>query len=126
MPPRKCAGEFKPIETSVPSIRISEHFPHLAKLAENYAIVRTLTHDDPAHLSSVHHVMTGRHAPQVNSDAAPPSRKDSPHVGSVLSKLRPATGAVPPFVTLPWTVMHPAAPGGTAPWTACRLARAGL
>jgi hypothetical protein len=113
--PAEVRGEFHPIETSVPSIQISEHFAHLAKLAGKYAIVRSLTHDDPAHLSSVHHVMTGRHAPQVKSDAVPPSRKDSPHVGSVLSKLRPSAGAVPPFVTLPWTVMHPAAPGGIAP-----------
>ncbi len=113
--PAEVRGEFQSIDTTVPSIRISEHFPHLARLAEKYAIIRSLTHDDPAHLSSVHHVMTGRHAPKVKSDAAPPSRNDWPHMGSVLSKLRPSTGPLPPFVTLPWTVMHPAAPGGTAP-----------
>lgn len=113
--PAEVRGEFRPIQTSVPTIEISEHFPHLAKLADKYAIIRSVTHDDPAHLSSVHHVMTGRHAPQVKSDAVPPSRKDTPHVGSVLSKLRPSTGAIPPFVMLPWSVMHPAAPGGTAP-----------
>jgi hypothetical protein len=113
--PSEIRGEFKPIDTNVAGVRISEHFPNLARHAEDYAIIRSVTHDDPAHLSSVHHIMTGRHAPQVKSDAIPPSRKDSPHVGSVLSKLRPAAGAVPPFVTMPWTVMHPAAPGGTAP-----------
>lgn len=113
--PDEVRGEFKPIDTSVPTIRISEHFPLLARLADRYAIVRSLTHDDPAHLSSVHHVMTGRHAPKVKSDAEPPSRNDWPHVGSVLSRLRGAAGPLPPFVTLPWSVMHPAAPGGTAP-----------
>jgi hypothetical protein len=113
--PREIRGEFKPIETTVPVIQISEHFPQLAKQAERYSIIRTLTHDDPAHLSSVHHVMTGRHAPKVKSDADPPSRDDWPHVGSILKKLRPTTGSIPSFVTLPWTVMHPSAPGGTAP-----------
>jgi hypothetical protein len=113
--PAEVRGEFHPIDTNVGGIRISEHFPHLARHAEQYAIVRSVTHDDPAHLSSVHHIMTGRHAPQVKSDAIPPSRRDSPHVGSVLSKLRSPQGAAPPFITMPWTVMHPAAPGGTAP-----------
>lgn len=113
--PAEVRGEFQPIKTNVEGISISEHFPQLARRADKLGIVRSVTHDDPAHLSSVHHLMTGRHAPQVKSDAVPPSRRDSPHVGSVLKKLRPATEPVPQFVTMPWTVMHPAAPGGTAP-----------
>lgn len=113
--PDEVRGEYKPIDTSVAGIRISEHFPYLARHAEQYAIVRSVTHDDPAHLSSVHHVMTGRHAPQIKSDAAPPSRKDAPHVGSVFTKLRPSESPFPAFVTVPWMVNHPSAPGGTAP-----------
>jgi hypothetical protein len=99
----------------VPGIQISEHFPLLARQAHRYAIIRSMTHDDPAHLSSVHHIMTGRHAPRVKSDADGPSRKDSPHIGSVLAKLGISRQGLPPFVTMPWTVSHPAAPGGTAP-----------
>lgn len=113
--PREVRGDFRPIETNVPGIQISEHFSKLARHADQYAVIRSLTHDDPAHLSSVHHVMTGRHAPKIKSDAEPPSRNDWPHIGSVLGKLRPPVGAVPAFVTLPWVVSHPAAPGGIAP-----------
>jgi len=113
--PEEVRGEFKPISTAVSGLQISEHFPKLARRMASLALVRTVTHDDPAHLSSVHHVLTGRHAPQVKSDAVPPSRQDSPHAGSVVSKLRPSAGALPAFVTLPWFVNHPAAPGGTAP-----------
>ncbi len=99
----------------MPGIRISEHFPRLARLADHLAIIRSLSHDDPAHLSSVHHLLTGRHAPKVKSDADPPSRKDSPHLGAVLAYLHPTQRVLPPFVTLPWLVSHPAAPGGIAP-----------
>jgi hypothetical protein len=113
--PAEVRGEFGPIATRVPGVRVSEHFPRLAGLADRYAIIRSMTHGDRAHLSSVHHVLTGRHAPRANSDADPPSRKDSPHLGSALAYLRPAGAAVPPFVTMPWIVSHPAAPGGTAP-----------
>lgn len=113
--PAEVRGEFDTIATRVPGLRFSEHFPRLANLADRYAVVRSLTHDDPAHLSSVHHLTTGRHAPKVKSDADGPSRRDTPHLGSVLAHLRPRRDGLPPFVTLPWIVSHPAAPGGIAP-----------
>jgi hypothetical protein len=113
--PSEVRGEFRPISTRVPGLRISEHLPRLAQRADRYAVIRSMTHDDPAHLSSVHHVLTGRHAPKVKSDADPPSRRDSPHIGSVLAYLRPTQQTLPSFVTLPWLVSHPAAPGGLAP-----------
>jgi Protein of unknown function (DUF1501) len=113
--PVEVRGEFKPIATRTPGIRISEHFPRLAQLSNRYAVIRSMTHDDPAHLSSVHHILTGRHAPRVKSDADPPSRRDWPHIGSVLAWLRPAATCLPPFITMPWIVSHPAAPGGIAP-----------
>ncbi len=113
--PAEVRGEFASIATGVPGVRISEHFPRLAQHIDKYAIIRSMTHDDPAHLSSVHHILTGRHAPKVKSDADPPSRKDTPHVGSVLAYLRPNQQTLSSFVTLPWLVSHPAAPGGMAP-----------
>ena len=99
--PAEIRGEFQSIATTTPGLHISEHFPLLAAQAHRYTVVRSMTHDDPAHLSSVHHVLTGRLAPRVNSDADGPSRRDWPHVGSVLSKLQPSTSALPPFVTMP-------------------------
>ncbi|MFN7706385.1 MAG: DUF1501 domain-containing protein, partial [bacterium] len=66
-------------------------------------------------LSSGHATVTGQLAPVLNSDATPPSDKDSPHIGSLLSKFRPSQLGMPTFVTLPWKVFHPAAPGGEAP-----------
>jgi hypothetical protein len=113
--PAEVRGEFRAIPTTVPGLRIGEHFPRLARLAHKYAVVRSMTHTDPAHLSPVHHLMTGRVAPVPNSDAAPATRNDSPHMGAVLAKLRPGAGGVPVCVTLPWQVSHPSAPGGTAP-----------
>ncbi|MFN6102995.1 MAG: DUF1501 domain-containing protein [Planctomycetaceae bacterium] len=113
--PAEIRGEFQPIATTVPGIQVSEHFPKLSQRAEHLAIVRSVTHDDPAHLSSVHHLLTGRHAVQVKSDAISPSRKDSPQIGAALARLRPGDGLLPQAVTMPWMVNHPAAPGGTAP-----------
>ncbi len=113
--PDAIRGEFKPIATRSPGISISEHFPRLARQTDRLAIVRSMTHDDPAHLSSAHRLLTGHLAPKPYSDAEPPSTKDWPHLGSIVAKVRPAKGSLPSSVTMPWTVAHPAAPGGPAP-----------
>lgn len=113
--PAEIRGSFNPINTNVPGIQICEHFGRLSKHADKLAIVRSLGHNDPAHLSSVHAVTTGQFAPKVNSDADPPSSRDFPHLGSVLAKLRAGQGGMPAAVTMPWLVNHPAAPGGVAP-----------
>jgi hypothetical protein len=113
--PPEIRGEFGSIATAVPGLRISEHFPRLATRAKDYAVVRSMTHTDPAHLSPVHHLMTGRIAPKPNSDADGASRHDAPCLGAVVQKMLPSADAIPPAVTLPWAVAHPAAPGGTAP-----------
>jgi uncharacterized protein (DUF1501 family) len=113
--PREVRGPFRPIATSVPGVQVCEYFERLAPLMDRVAVVRSLTHDDPAHLSSAHTVLTG-HLPPVNrSDDVPPSPADTPHIGSVLAKLRPSPRGLPPFVTMPWLAYHPSAPGGKAP-----------
>eukprot|EP01137_Pigoraptor_chileana_P020376 Opistho-2@82652 len=99
--PPEIRGEFASIPTTVPGLRVSEHFPRLAQLAQRYAVVRSMTHTDPAHLSPVHHLFTGRVAPVPNSDSAPATRNDAPHLGAVLAKFRPASAGVPTAVTLP-------------------------
>jgi hypothetical protein len=113
--PAEIRGDFKPISTKVPGIQIGEHFTGLASLTDKVAIIRSLTHDDPAHLSSGHATLTGQLAPVIKSDATPPSAKDSPHLGALISKLRSTARGLPSFVAMPWKALHPAAPGGVAP-----------
>ena len=40
--PAEVRGEFKPIATNVPGIRICEHLPRLAKMTDRIAIIRSL------------------------------------------------------------------------------------
>jgi hypothetical protein len=113
--PPEIRGSFQSIATPVPGLQICEHFRNLAPLMDRVAIVRSLTHDDPAHLSSAHTVLTG-HLPPVNkSDDVPPSERDTPHIGSVIAKLHGPQNGLPPAVTMPWLAYHPSAPGGVAP-----------
>jgi hypothetical protein len=113
--PDEIRGPFRPISTRENGLQICEHFGRLAPLTDKLAIVRSLNHTDPAHLSSGHATVTGHWAPKINSDADGPSARDTPHLGAMLSRLRGTSGALPPFVTLPWLAYHPSAPGGQAP-----------
>ena len=113
--PAEIRGPFKPISTRTSGVRISEYFARLANLTDKLAIIRSLNHTDPAHLSSGHATLTGHLAPKVNSDADPPSDRDTPHLGSILARLRETPSTLPPFVTMPWLAFHPSAPGGKAP-----------
>src|SRR6478735_960909 len=40
--PANIRGEFQPIETSVPGIQISEHFPLLSKRMQQVALIRSM------------------------------------------------------------------------------------
>ncbi len=100
--PAEIRGEFKPQPTNVPGIQITEHLPLLARHADKYALIRSLSHGDSAHGSAGHTMLTGR-APRLKGEV-PPNADDFPHYGSVLTQLRPTPHAVAPFVSFPWAV----------------------
>ncbi|MGO9207581.1 MAG: DUF1501 domain-containing protein, partial [Candidatus Limnocylindrales bacterium] len=58
--PDKIRGEFKPIDTAVPGIRVCEHLPQIAARADQVAIVRSMSHPEGNHLVAVHRVLTGQ------------------------------------------------------------------
>ncbi len=84
-----------PIPTNVPGIVIGELLPLLAKQADKYSILRSMTHGDNAHETACYTVQTGR--PGGGRDVYP-------GVGAVVSLLRGYgagyTGLVPPYVVL--------------------------
>lgn len=100
--PSGIRGEFRPIETNVPGIQITEHLPQLARRADRYAILRSLTHGDSAHGSASHTMLTGRRPRDLGE--VPPREDDYPHFGAVLNQLRPSDPGVAPFVAFPWHI----------------------
>ena len=55
--PSEIRGEFSPTKTNVPGMEICELFPRLAKLADKFAIIRSLADSDGAH--DCYQCMTG-------------------------------------------------------------------
>src|SRR5438067_12272279 len=47
--PAEVRGEFKPIATSAPGVRICEHLPRTAKWMHKAAVVRTVNHKAGCH-----------------------------------------------------------------------------
>ena len=52
-------GEFQPIETSVPGIEISEHFPQFSRLMLHAALLRGMSTIESDHQLASYHVHTG-------------------------------------------------------------------
>src|SRR5579862_565476 len=62
--PVEFRGEFRPIPTAVPGVRICEHLPRLARLTDRLALVRSMTHPDVNHTTATHYLLTGRGVPR--------------------------------------------------------------
>jgi uncharacterized protein (DUF1501 family) len=91
--PAEIRGPFRPIRTNVPGIAICEHFPRMARLADRFAIVRSLYHREaPIHETGQQLLQTGRlHQGGI----------EWPHYGAVVGKLGPSDCEVPPWVVAP-------------------------
>jgi hypothetical protein len=100
--PREIRGEFSPTVTNVPGISISEHLPRLARIADRYAIIRSVHHNDNDHAIGAYLALTGYSHPRhdVLGIEPPAGPLDLPSMGSVVSKLRPADRSVFSYLTL--------------------------
>ncbi|TMQ33317.1 MAG: DUF1501 domain-containing protein [Planctomycetota bacterium] len=100
--PREIRGEFKPAPTSVPGISITEHLPHLARLANDYAIVRSVNHRDNDHAIGAYLALTGYSHPKnaILGIEPPATPQDLPSIGSLVSRLRPTNRPVFSYITL--------------------------
>src|SRR2546429_7489760 len=96
--PLEIRGEFKPIPTNVPGIRICEHLPRLARMMDRLAVLRSIA--DAVDDHSDFHCLTGR-----SKRNQPPG--GWPSFGSAVSKLLgPTDPAVPEFIGLEPKMQH--------------------
>src|SRR5258708_1049240 len=101
--PPEIPGPFQPISTSLPGVHICEHLPRLARLAGQYALVRSVSHPNSNHGAMMPYTLTGRQVerPELDNIVEPPTRAHPPHMGSVLSRYKKAPAALPGDVSIP-------------------------
>lgn len=116
--PAEYRGEFKPIETSAPGVRLCEHLPRLARQAHHLAIVNSLGHfrrGTGDHHAGYYYNLTG-HAPDPSFrqllNSRTPRKSDWPFIGSVVGYKSPLHPYLPQTITLPQV---PGAPQFTRP-----------
>lgn len=84
-----------PIETNVKGIRIGELLPQLAKVADKYSIIRSMTHGQNGHETAAYMVQTGR---------MPGGRLVFPNVGAVVTAFKGfqqgSESLIPPYIVL--------------------------
>jgi hypothetical protein len=97
--PSDIRGEFKSIPTAVPGVHFCEKIPKLAKMADKFAVVRSICHKDPNHGGGNHYLMTGAPTPVPVGCGAFVSFH--PSFGSMMSRERGIRNGMPAYVSLP-------------------------
>lgn len=100
--PAEVRGEFKPIATATPSVRISEHLPRLARLMDKAAIIRSMHHGAHLHDSGSIHMLTGRPLDGPDRELFAPLPQKFPSLGSAVSAFAGHGKGEVPFASLPF------------------------
>src|SRR5713226_1542214 len=104
--PSNIRGEFKPINTNVSGIQLSETMPMLGQQMDKATLIRSMSYTPNGlfnHTAAIYQMLTGYPPDKVSPSGQlePPSPADFPTAGSQVSKLKPPTEPVLPFVEMP-------------------------
>jgi len=104
--PANIRGEFKGIPTKIPGTHIGEHMPMMADALDKATLIRSMSYTPNGlfnHTAAIYQMLTGYPPDRVSPSGQlePPNGADFPTAGSHVSKLKPPTEAVLPFVELP-------------------------
>jgi hypothetical protein len=95
--PSEYRGIWQPQKTNVPGIEISELLTAQSKVADKFAILRSLHHDNGDHFTAAHWVLTSRGGPNGNDTAG-----KNPYFGAIAAKsLASQRPGIPAHVAVP-------------------------
>src|SRR5688572_13654239 len=57
--PLDIRGAFAPISTAVPGVQFCEHMPRIARVADRFTVIRSLSHEDLDHGTAAYLALTG-------------------------------------------------------------------
>jgi len=92
--PEESRGEFKPVSTNVPGLKVCEHLPKLAECADKYAVLNGVSHTLAGHELGTNYLSTGNR---------PIPSLVYPGYGAVVSKELSGSKELPHFVAIPKT-----------------------
>src|SRR5262249_15541415 len=104
--PADIRGEFRPVATRTPGIRICEHLPRLAERSPLWALVRSLSHPSNSHSHGHAMMLTGRTLLPPGFDPDRPTPSDWPSIAAVAGQVTARRGPLPPAIVLPEKLIH--------------------
>jgi uncharacterized protein (DUF1501 family) len=91
--PAEVRSEYRPIQTRIPGLHFTEHFPRVAAMADQFAVIRSMYHTAaPIHETGHQLLQTGRLAEDG---------REAPHFGALASAAKGCRGGMPANVLLP-------------------------
>jgi hypothetical protein len=104
--PDNVRSVFKPIDTKVPGIQLTEILPRLAQVTDKLTLVRSMSYTPNGlfnHTAAIYQMHTGYTTDKVSPSGQlePPNAKDFPTLGSNVVKFLPPTVPMLPFVMMP-------------------------
>jgi hypothetical protein len=95
--PAECRGPFESIATKLPGVRVTEFFPRLAAMLDEFTVIRSVHHGDGSHNHSVHWLQTGYYPQNFILGT-----NHHPATGCIISKYRgPNRPGLPPSIAIP-------------------------
>jgi uncharacterized protein (DUF1501 family) len=98
--PLEYRGPFTSIATKTPSIRISELFPRIARISDQFAILRALHTGSNDHGIAGTIGLTGSEAGAVNLGGLNQAGTARPATGAVVARARGRQSRLPPFLVV--------------------------
>jgi hypothetical protein len=104
--PENIRGIFKPIDTKITGVKVTEVMPNLAKVLDKATLIRSCSYTPAGlfnHTAAVYQMMTGYTPDKVSPSGQlePPNRSDYPCMGANIAQRKPPTVPMLPFVMLP-------------------------
>jgi hypothetical protein len=113
--PREVRGEFRPVATRVPGVRIGEHLPWCARVMDKLAIIRSMHHSMRNHNAAAVEALCGRTPLNGDLELLADDPNSFPCYGAVVSARQPAVRGVLAHVALPHVMYNVVQlPGQTA------------
>ncbi len=90
--PEEIRGQYRPIDTVVPGLRISEKLPLLAQVMDRVTLIRSGAHNNDHHETATNWVLSGRFGTPFG---------DYPAIGAVVAHDYGFRTTLPPYVAIP-------------------------
>lgn len=92
--PSETRGEFKPVQSRIPGLNVCEHMPKFAATADQFTLVRGISHSAGSHPLGQSYISTGNR---------PTPALIYPSLGAVATKELPGELDMPSYIAIPKT-----------------------